>query len=44
MNTKRMIMKVKFNTVAQPQYIKIYSDYGIDVKLVGDIDYTVHLN
>lgn len=44
MNTKRMIMKVKFNTAAQPQYIKIYSDYGIDVKLVGNIDYTVHLN
>jgi hypothetical protein len=44
MNTKKLIIKVKFNTSEQPQYIKIYSDYSIDVKLVGDINYTVHLN
>lgn len=44
LNTKRIIMKVKFNTASQPQYIKIYSHYTINVKLVGDINYSVHLN
>jgi hypothetical protein len=43
-NTKRLAFKVKFNTSAQPSYIKIYSDYRIDVNLVGDINYSVHLN
>jgi hypothetical protein len=42
-DTKRVLLKVKFNTSAQPQYIKIYSDYTIDVKLVGDFNYTVQL-
>ena len=42
-NTKKLKLKVKFNTSAQPNYIKIYSDYSIDVKLVGDINYTVQL-
>jgi len=40
---KRMVLKVKFNTSAQPNYIKIYSDYSIDVNIVGDFNYTVHL-
>lgn len=42
--TKKVILTVKFNTSAQPQYIKIYSDYAIDVRLVGDFNYTVHLH
>ena len=42
-DTKRVLLKVKFNTSAQPQYIKIYSDYSINVKLVGDFNYTVQL-
>jgi hypothetical protein len=42
-NTKKMMVKVKFNTSAQPQYIKIYSDYSLDVKLVGDFNYTIQL-
>jgi hypothetical protein len=41
--TKKIIIKVKFNTSAQPNYIKIYSDYKIDIKLVGDFNYTVQL-
>ncbi len=41
--TKKVILKAKFNTSAQPQYIKIYSDYQLDVKLVGDFNYTVQL-
>ncbi|MDQ3047826.1 MAG: hypothetical protein M3R27_09790 [Bacteroidota bacterium] len=42
-STKKIVLKVKFNTSSQPQYIKIYSDYTIDVKLVGDFNYTIHL-
>ncbi len=42
-DTKKVVMKVKFNTSAQPSYIKIYSEYSIDIKLVGDFNYTIHL-
>lgn len=42
-NTKKVILKVKFNTSAQPQYVKIYSEYTMDVKLVGDFNYTIQL-
>ena len=42
-NTKKLKLKVKFNTSAQPSYVKIYSDYSIDVKLVGDVNYMVQL-
>jgi hypothetical protein len=42
-NTKKLKLKVKFNTSAQPNYIKIYSDYTLDVKLVGDINYNVQI-
>lgn len=42
-NTKKLKLQVKFNTSAQPNYIKIYSDYKMDVKLVGDINYTVQI-
>lgn len=42
-DTKKVVLKIKFNTSAQPQYIKIYSEYSIDVKLVGDFNYTIQL-
>ncbi|MCX6295687.1 MAG: hypothetical protein NTX97_06400 [Bacteroidetes bacterium] len=42
-HTKKAVLKVKFNTIDQPQYIKIYSEYSIDVKLVGDFNYTIQL-
>lgn len=41
--TKKVVLRVKFNTSAQPQYIKIYSEYSIDVRLVGDFNYTIQL-
>jgi hypothetical protein len=43
-NTHKIVLKIKFNTSAQPSYVKIYSDYSIDVKLVGDINYTIQLH
>lgn len=42
-NTRKVKLKVKFNTLSQTQYVKIYSDYNIDIKLIGDINYTIHL-
>ena len=43
-STKKVVLKIRFNTSSQPQYIKIYSEYAIDVKLVGDFNYTVQLH
>lgn len=40
-NTKKVKLVVKFNTAAQPQYIKIYDKYTLDIKLVGDFNYTL---
>jgi hypothetical protein len=42
-NTKRIALKVKFNTAAKPNYIKIYSDYGIEIKLIANFNYTVNI-
>lgn len=42
-NTKKLKLKVKFNTSNQPQFIKIYSEYAIDIKLVGDFNLNVQL-
>ena len=42
-NTKRVLFKVKFNTSSQPQYIKIYDDYTLDIKLTGDFNYTLQI-
>ncbi len=42
-NTKKVMLKIKFNTSSQPKYIKIYSDYTMDVKLTGDFNYTLQL-
>jgi hypothetical protein len=42
-NTKKVMFKVKFNTSSQPQYIKIYDDYTIDIKLTGNFNYTLQI-
>jgi hypothetical protein len=39
---KKMKLTVAFTTTAQPNYLKIYSDYKIDLKLVGDFGYQVN--
>jgi hypothetical protein len=39
LTSKKLLLVTKFNTAAQPSYIKIYSHYGIDLKLTGDFDY-----
>lgn len=42
-DTKKAQFKIKFNTAAQPNYIKIYSDYTMDIKVVGDFNYTLQI-
>jgi hypothetical protein len=42
-SSKRIALKVKFNTAAKPNYIKIYSDYGIEIKLIANFNYTVNI-
>lgn len=37
----KILLKVKFNTAGKPAYVKLYSFYEMDVKLVGDFNYTV---
>ncbi|TXB65081.1 hypothetical protein FRY74_06500 [Vicingus serpentipes] len=38
----KMKLTVAFTTIAQPNYLKIYSDYKIDLKLVGDFAYQIN--
>ncbi|TAL60266.1 MAG: hypothetical protein EPN85_07585 [Bacteroidetes bacterium] len=38
--TRKMYIKLKFNTAGQPNYVKLYSFYEMNVKLVGDFNYT----
>jgi hypothetical protein len=35
---KHVRLLVRFNSPAQPQLLDIYSHYGIDVKLIGDLN------
>jgi len=39
--TDKMYITMKFNTSDQPKYVKIYSFYEMNIKLVGDFNYTV---
>lgn len=42
-DTKKVMLKIKFNTASQSQYVKIYADYAMDIKLTGDFNYTMQL-
>ncbi len=43
-NTHRMVVKIKYDTYSSPQLVKLYSHYGIDVRLVGDFNFTVNFD
>jgi hypothetical protein len=43
-DAKKIILTVKFNTANQGHYIKIYSDYAIDMILTADFNMTVNGN
>ncbi len=37
--TKKIVLSIAFTTTAQPQFIKIYDGYIINIKVVGDFTY-----
>ncbi|MDB4534250.1 hypothetical protein N9242_05200 [Vicingaceae bacterium] len=39
---KHIVINVAFTTIAQPQFVKIYEAYGIDIKMVGDFSYNLN--
>lgn len=41
-NSKKIVFRVAFNTTAQPQFIKIYQDYALDIKVIGDFAYQIN--
>ncbi len=40
-NSTKVIFKIEFTTLPASTFMKIYSDYAIDFKMVGDLDYSV---
>ena len=40
--TKHIVLNVGFTTIAQPQFVKIYEEYEIDIKIVGDFSYNLN--
>jgi len=40
-NASKVIFKVRFSTEPVSTFLKIYSDYSIDFKLIGDVNYSV---
>jgi hypothetical protein len=40
----KMVVKIAFTTQPQTQFLKIYEEYVIDIKLVGDFSYNVNPN
>jgi hypothetical protein len=40
-SAKKVIFTVSFTTNPNTTHLKIYSNYGIDFKIVGDINYSV---
>ncbi len=41
-NTEKVIFKIEFTTEPSSTFLKIYNDYSIDFKMVGDMDYAIH--
>ena len=41
-NTYNVIFKIEFTTEPNSSFLKIYSDYNIDFKIVGNMNYGVH--
>lgn len=40
----KVVVRIAFTTQPQAQHLKIYEDYAIDIKLVGDFTYNVNAN
>jgi len=42
-NAKKIVVKVIFTTIPQSQFLKIYEEYELDLKVVGDFSYNLNL-
>ena len=42
-NTKKMLIRAKFNTSGAGHFVKIYDHYKLDLKLTGDFNYLVQI-
>lgn len=42
-SASKIVLKIAFTTIAQPQFIKIYDYYDIDIQVVADFAYNVNL-
>jgi hypothetical protein len=40
-NTKKIAIRARFSTGSYPQLLQLYSEYALDLKLVGDFKYTI---
>ncbi len=40
-SAQKMYITLKFNTAGKPNYVKLYSTYEMNVKVVGEFNYTV---
>jgi hypothetical protein len=43
-HTKKAIVQVRFATIPANQQLKIYSDYKVNISLVGDFSYRIKTN
>lgn len=41
LNTKRVVIRARFSTSSYPQQLQVYSDYVLNLKLVGDFIYMI---
>jgi len=41
-NSKRLIIKAKFNTASQTHHIKLFNDYKLNIKISANFKYTVN--
>jgi hypothetical protein len=41
LKSKKMIVMGRFTTQAYPQPLQVYSDYSLDLKLIGDVIYHI---
>jgi len=40
-NAARMVIRARATTSSYPQVLQIYSDYSLDIKLIGDVTYRI---
>ena len=41
LRAENIVIRARFSTSAYPQILQIYSDYELDLKLIGDFIYSI---